>query len=78
MRISRMQECTGYKKQQATTATDAAEERSEMTLKHQAEVEAEFHVEEGKVAEIKNQVQTAKKSPEALQHRAGRCVEGGG
>ena len=41
------------------------------TLKHRAEVEAEFHVEEKKAAEIKNQVQTAKNSPDAQQHRAG-------
>ena len=40
------------------------------TLKHQAEVKAEFHVEEEKAAEIKNQVQTAKNSPEVQQHRA--------
>ena len=39
-------------------------------MKHQVVVEAEFHAEEEKVAEIKNQVQTAKNSPEALQHRA--------
>ena len=37
------------------------------TLKHQAEVEAEFHVEEEKAAEIKKQVHTAKNSPEAQQ-----------
>ena len=39
-------------------------------MKRQAEVEAEFHVEEEKAAEIKNQVQTAKNSPEAQQYRA--------
>ena len=37
------------------------------TLKHRAEVETKFHVEEEKAAEIKKQVHTAKNSPEAQQ-----------
>ena len=37
---------------------------SEGLLEHQAEVEAEFHDEEAKAAELKNEVQTAKKSQE--------------
>ena len=37
---------------------------------YQTEVEIELDVEEEKAAEIKNQVQTAKNSPEAQQHRA--------
>ena len=34
----------------------AADEQREKTLKHQAEVDAKFHTEEKKAAEIKNQV----------------------
>ena len=45
------------------------------TLKHQAEVEVEFHVEEEKAAEIKKQVQTAKNSPEAQQLRAAAALK---
>ena len=37
---------------------------------YQTEVETELDVEEEKAAEIKNQVQTAKNSHEAQQHRA--------
>ena len=39
-------------------------------LEYQTEVETELDVEEEKAAEIKNQVQTARNSPEAQQHRA--------
>ena len=39
------------------------------TSEYQTEVEIELDVEEEKAAEIKNQVQTAKNSPEAQQHR---------
>ena len=46
----------------------AAEEES--TLEYQTEVDVEFHVEEEQAAEIKNQVQTVKNSPEAQQHQA--------
>ena len=52
------------------TRTPLLMSRRKTLKKHQAEVEAEFHVEEEKAAEIKNQVQTAKNSPEARQHRA--------
>ena len=45
------------------------------TLKHQAEVEAEFLVEEEKAAEIKKQVQTANNSPEAQQLRAAAALK---
>ena len=45
------------------------------TLKHHAEVEAEFHVEEEKAAEIKKQVQTAKNSPETQQLRAATALK---
>ena len=44
--------------------------RRRKILKHHAEVVAEFHVEEEKATEIKKQVQTAKNSPDAQQHRA--------
>ena len=39
-------------------------------LEYQTEAEIELDVEEEKAAEIKNEVKTAKSSPEALQHRA--------
>ena len=42
---------------------------------YQTEVEIELDVEEEKAAEIKNQVQTAKNSPEAQQHRAVTVAE---
>ena len=45
------------------------------TLSHQAGIEAEFHVEEEKAAEIKKQVQTAKNSPEAQQLRAAAALK---
>ena len=45
------------------------------TSEHQAEVEAEFHVEEKKAAEVKKQVQTAKNSPEAQQLRAAAALK---
>ena len=45
------------------------------TLKHQAGIAAEFHVEEEKAAEIKKQVRTAKNSPEAQQLRAAAALK---
>ena len=44
-------------------------------MKHQAGIAAEFHVEEEKAAEIKNQVQTAKNSPEAQQVRVAATLK---
>ena len=61
-------------KQAAQRETSTAEEHQnlgEKTLKHQAEVETEFHDEEAKAAKLKNDVQTAKKSQEEQQHQAG-------
>ena len=46
----------------------------ESILKYQTEVEVEFHVEE-KAAEIKNQVQTVKNSPDAQQHQAATALK---
>ena len=51
------------------------EETGEKNLKHQAEIEAEFHVEEEKAAEIENQVQTATNSPDAQQPRAAAALK---
>ena len=63
-----------YKKRATMHETSAAEEqhnRAENISEYQTEVEIELDVErEEKAAEIKNQVQTAKNSPEAQQHRA--------
>ena len=66
----------GHKEQAATPEHRYrwAEELGEKNLKRQAEVEAEFHVEEEKAAEIKNQVQTAKNSPDAQQYRAAAAL----
>ena len=47
----------------------AAETCAEFS-EYQTEVQTELDVEEEKAAEIKNQVQTAKNSHEAQQHRA--------
>ena len=44
-------------------------------MKRQAEVVVEFHVEEEKAADIKNQVQTVKNSPEAHQCRAAAALK---
>ena len=73
MRISR----SGMEGAQGTsgnTTTPLLMSRSQ-TLKHQAGVAAEFHVEEEKAAEIKKQVQTAKNSPEAQQLRAAAALK---
>ena len=45
------------------------QKRAQSTSEYQTEVETELDVEEERAAEIKNQVQTAKNSPEAQQHR---------
>ena len=45
------------------------QKRVQSTSEYQTEVETELDVEEEKAAEMKNQVQTAKNSPEAQQHR---------
>ena len=50
--------------------SEEQQKRVQSTLEYQTEVEVEIHVEEEKAAEIKNQVQTAKNSLEAQQHRA--------
>ena len=47
-------------------AADEQQKLGEKTLKHLAEVDAKFHVEEEKAAEIKKQVQ-----------HSSRCIEGG-
>ena len=46
------------------------QKRVQSISEYQTEVETELDVEEEKAAEIKNQVQTAKNSHEAQQHRA--------
>ena len=67
----------GHKEQEATREHrhGCAEELGEKNLKHQVEIEAECYVEEEKSAAIKNQVQTAKNSPEAQQHRAAAALK---
>ena len=45
------------------------------TLKHQAGNAAEFHVKEEKAVEIKEQVRTAKNSPDAQQFRAAAALK---
>ena len=62
-----------YKKRATLHGAIGGEEqqrRADSTLEYQTEVEIELDVEEEKAAEIKNQVQTAKNSLEAQQHRA--------
>ena len=66
MRISR----SGMEGTQGTSGNTRTK-----TLSHQARIEAEFHVEEEKAAEIKKQVQTAKNSPEAQQLRAAAALK---
>ena len=51
------------------------QKRVQSISEYQTEVEIELDVEEEKAAEIKNQVQTAKNSPEAQQHRAATASE---
>ena len=48
-------------------AVDEQQKLGEKTLEHLAEVDAKFHVEEEKAAEIKKQVL-----------HSSRCIEGGG
>ena len=45
-------------------AADEQQKLGERTLKHKAEVDAKFHVEEEKAAEIKKQVQHSSRSIE--------------
>ena len=52
------------------TGGEEQQKRVQSISEYQIEVEIELDVEEEKAAEIKNQVQTAKNSPEAQQHRA--------
>ena len=62
-----------YKKRTTLHGAIGGEERqkrAQSISEYQTEVEIELDVEEEKAAEIKNQVQTAKNSPEAQQHRA--------
>ena len=56
-------------------AAEVQQKREDTTLKHQAEVEVEFHVDETKVAGFKNKVQTEKNSPEAQQYEAGTALK---
>ena len=58
-----------------TTAAEEQQNRAESILEYQTEFEVEFHVEEETAAEIKNQVQTVKNSPEAQQHQAATASE---
>ena len=61
-----------YKKRATLHGPFGGEEqqkRVQSISEYQTEVEIELDVEEEKAAEIKNQVQTAKNSPEAQQHR---------
>ena len=55
---------------QGDTGGEEQQKRAESILEYQTEVEIELDVEEEKAAEIKNQVHTAKNSPETQQHRA--------
>ena len=62
-----------YKKRATLHGAVGGEEqqkRVQSISEDQTEVEIELDVEEEKAAETKNQVQTAKNSPEAQQHRA--------
>ena len=63
---------------QGDTGGEEQQKRAESILEYQTEVEIELDVEEEKAAEIKNQVHTAKNSPETQQHRAAtgrrRCL----
>ena len=62
-----------YKKRTTLHGAIGGEEqqkRVQSISEYQTEVETELDVEEEKAAEIKNQVQTAKNSREAQQHRA--------
>ena len=62
-----------YKKRatlHGATGGEEQQKRVQSISEYQIEVEIELDVEEEKAAEIKNQVQTAKNSPEAQQHRA--------
>ena len=76
MRISRSGvKGTRNKRQHQNTATDEQKNPGEKNLKRQAEVVVEFHFEEEKASEIKNQVQTAKNSPEAQQYRTAAALK---
>ena len=50
------------KRQRETAAANEQQKLVEKTLKHQAEVETDNHVDEEEDAEFKNQVRTVKKS----------------
>ena len=62
-----------YKKRatlHGATGGEELQKRVQSISEYQTEVEIELDVEEEKAAEITRQVQTAKNSPEAQQHRA--------
>ena len=66
------------KKRSTMHETSAAEEqqnRAGSILEHQTEFEVEFHIEDEKGGEIKNQVQTVKNSLEAQQQQATTASE---
>ena len=56
------------------SAAEVQQNRAVSFLEYQTEVEVEFHIEDEKTAEIKNQVQTVKISQ---QQQANHSVEGG-
>ena len=67
-----------YKKRATLHGAIGGEEqqkRVQRISEYQTEVEIELDVEEEKAAETKNQVQTAKNSPEAQQHRSATASE---
>ena len=79
MRISRSgMKGARNKRQRKTAAANEQQKLGEKTLKHQAEVETENHVEEEEDAEFKNQVRTVKKSHEVRNrsHSNRHRVEG--
>ena len=59
-----------YKKRATLHGGEEQQKRLQSISEYQTEVETELDVEEEKAAEIKNQVQTVKNSPEAQQHRS--------
>ena len=56
--------------QRDAVAVEEQPKRMEKTLEHQAQVEAEVHVEEENPAELRNKAQTVKKSLDEQEHQA--------
>ena len=76
--LARRNEGCKEQRQRETAAANEQQKLGEKTLKHQAEVETENHVEEEEDAEFKNQVRTVKKSHEVRNssHSHRHRVEG--